>query len=105
MTELPSREEVASETAWIDKGGNNIGHWRKIVEAYASSELLTAAEWRDTIDYEAAAITLHEVSIEMAEGDTYDAARLVVDAAIGDTKPIGYDDIEWLDAAIEGDTG
>jgi len=83
MSDLPSREFAAGIP---DHYTAEFNEWVKRVAiplaVYWQSGRLVD---RKSIDYEAAATTLHEVSIEMAEGDTYDAARLIVAAAIGDT--------------------
>lgn len=92
MSDLPSRERVADLgcTAGSPEEADDI---EAILNAYRLSELMTATEWRKTIDYEAAAERYVELNLK-----DYGAAltprdkatlikrlRPVVDAAIGDT--------------------
>ena len=84
MSDLPSRESVRPD-------GGGVGSWRAVIEAYVSRELKTEAERREAIDYQAASKALHELSsndwtLEMDDGDTFDAACAIVDAAIGDSE-------------------
>ena len=52
-----------------------------ILDAYADGSLLTAAEWRDTIDYEAAANKVRELDTKTVPA--WKIAKAVVDVALG----------------------
>ncbi len=88
---LPSRELVQS---WIDHAGRLAGHPGSIDEwtiaaAYASGELKTEVEWRDTIDWKALRLAI--APLIRADRNTMtlrqatDAALNVVAAALGGT--------------------
>lgn len=81
MTDLPSRDDVKADiellrrNAWTHNVGAPIP-FSSVLAAYTLGELKTAAEWRDTIDYEA--------SVEIGRGMITPARmRLAVDAATG----------------------
>ncbi len=72
MTELPSREK---QLTWRERGA--------IVNSWADRELMTAVEYRDTIDYEATATYLERRGSRLSSVQI----RGAVDAALkgGDT--------------------
>ncbi len=83
MTELPSREK---QLTWRERGA--------IVNSWADRELMTAAEWRDTIDYEAGWEQLPKRPVSLAQfvfafniaiGLDQNAA-VRISARIGDTE-------------------
>lgn len=79
MSELPSRE--MAERARVDDYAGLVV-W-KLIRAYVADELMTAAEWHDTIDYEAGGQEYHRV-INTKGGHHTDRtkARFIIDKAL-----------------------
>ena len=85
MSDLPSRGTVSS---WLHDPDRVVAPSLvfDVMTARASGKLLTAEEWRATIDYEAFRIAYWD---SMVSSDAYNMRlRLAFDAAIGDTEPI-----------------
>lgn len=92
MSDLPSRGAASS---WLHDPDRAVASSPvfDVLEARASGELMTAAEWRDTIDYEAGLAYLLKIWV-LVYGDEpsqqvrailWDGIQGGVDAAIGDT--------------------
>ncbi len=95
MSELPNREEALN---WLH-GSAGSGYGRQFVTAYIYEDLKTEAEWRETINREAAAKVWHaEVGRRSGTNLTWDAtypdeqadflevASRAIDAALGDNN-------------------
>ena len=100
---LPSREAAGD---WAERYKEVIGDRSmvRIVQDYASNELMTAAEWRETIDYAAARRIIDETEI-WGPRNRERLARRVVDAALGEpttaVKEIIDEDQELLGRLAE----
>jgi len=86
MSNLPSRDS-------FKRAGVTLMDAKPILAVYVRGELLTAAEWRDIIDYE----RIEEILVEFGgdwydavirEGQIYDFGRVkdALAAAFGDTR-------------------
>ncbi len=91
MSNLPSRDHAPQIVRAFDVRGlaaDRAGQAMQIVEAFASGELKTAAEWRGTSDWEAAARVLaHRIIGVKGGGGPERGAREGVAVAIGDKEP------------------
>jgi len=96
MTELPSPDRMSPladrlrRFVEIDSPNALVEEIVMTIEARAEGELLTAAEWRDTIDYEAAAMELVRQIVLPSNAERYVrqeapviVANPVVDVALG----------------------
>ena len=87
MNDLPTRERIAKLMNPVQHGEYGLKFSEMICIAYADGVLMTAEEWRATIDYEAAGRRLVEWAYE-PEGVTTaaEATIQIVGAAVkGDT--------------------
>lgn len=83
MSDLPSREHINKRIGGL-AAGRLVDEWA-IAGAYGLGELKTEAEWREAINYEAAA----DVWADRADWSGYSAIEAATDAvvaAIGDTE-------------------